>query len=642
MRSSMDKTNTAALAEPGKKGVVRFEAIIPLALVIGFFAIYFTLFFDMHVRHGLEYAATKVNGAEVNIGKLDTSVWKASVVVGDIAMTNPANPSRNRVEIGAVNFRMLWDALLRGKVVINEASITGMQIDTPRKSPGRVLPVKVNEDSESMGEKVLGRMKDELSGNVVGDLAAIAAGSDPKEKLASIGSDTQSSEYLGDMQKSLEEKNKQWQARMAAMPKAGEFTALQNRLTNVKLSNLQDIAQIQSSFKELESIRNDFNLKSKTVTESGNVLNGETGEFRASLSGLDKIVKEDVSMLQAKMHLPSLDSRTLSRALFGMDVLGKMQQARGYMEKARSYMPAKKAKEKELVVHVREKGQDYSFGQPRSYPRFWLRRALISSPLVGGASDLSGEILDVTSNPGMVGRPMIATFKGSLPKNGISGIGVSLVIDHTTSEPSEHLLMEVKKYDVAGRSLVSSQNVALGFSRAEGYLKFAADLNEEYVDVHVNNQFTNVAFETGAESAVVREMMAASVAGLSSVNLNSRVTGTWSKLDWQFSSNLADALVQGMQRYLQGKIDDNRARIEGLMNENIKDQRARLYARQSEIESGFKAGLNERQTQIDKLRAELDGARNKLEARKNELLGGQQQKLKQGTDKALDNLRKMF
>ena len=94
-----------------------------------------------------------------------------------------------------------------------------------------------------------------------------------------------------------------------------------------------------------------------------------------------------------------------------------------------------------------------------------------------------------------------------------------------------------------------------------------------------------------------------------------------------------------MHVLIQGGLH-SQARIEAQGNEKIDAKRKQLCARQGEIESALKSGLTE--AQIDKLRAELDGARSKLEARKNALLGAQQQKLKQGGDKALENLRKMF
>jgi len=641
----MTKSVDNAVQKPPKKqGPIRFEAIIPLAIVAGLVVLYFSLFFDTHLRRGLEYAGTKVNGAEVNIGMLDTSVWNASLAIKQIELTNPELPDRNRLQIGVVNFRMIWDALLRGKVVIDEASVIDVQIDTPRKNPGYVLPPEPVKEGEGFSDKLLAQVKDEFSGNVLGDLAAIAAGADPSEQLASMGIDLRSSEYIADWQKSLDEKNQQWQSRLAALPKGEDFSSLQKRLGSVKLDDLKDVTQIQASLKELESIRNDFDAKAKSVSETGSALTGDLGILKGSVTGLDKIVKEDIRSLQARMHLPSLDTATLSRALFGMDVLGKMQQARGYMDQARSYMPPKSDKKQEvkLPAHERSKGKNYVFGQPNGYPRFWLRKAMINSRLSGGASDLAGKIENVTSNPAMIGYPMVATINGSFPQQGITGINAELVVDHTTSSPAERLKMEVGQYAVAGRSLVNSPNVALGFSRAEGSVKFVAELRDDNVDVRLDNRFKNVTIETSAKSDVVREMINASVAGLNTVNLDARVTGTWSKLDWQLTTNIASALESGMRHYLQAKMEAARARIESMVNGKIADQRKRLTARQGEIESSLKSALAERQAQVDKVRAELDAARSKLEDREKALVGAQQQKLKQGSDKLLNDLRKRF
>ncbi|MBI5429838.1 MAG: TIGR03545 family protein [Nitrosomonadales bacterium] len=640
MTNSVDKAASAAQPAPKKQGPIRFEAIIPLAIIAALVALYFMLFFDAHLRRGLEYVATQANGAEVNIGKLDTSVWKASVVVGEIEMTNPELPARNRLQVGTVTFRMLWDALLRGKILIDEASIVDVQVDTLRKKAGRVLPVEKPREGEGFSDKVLAQLQEEFSGNVLGDLAAIAAGADPGKQLASMGVDLKSGAYLDGLQKSLEEKKQQWQSRMAAMPGTEDFSALQRRLASVKLDNLQDVAQLQASLRELDAIRSDFEAKTKTLREAGAALTGDLDAFKGSYSELDKIVKEDVRSMQAQMHLPALDVRTLSRALFGMDVLGKMQQARGYMDQARSYMPEKSEKKQAVAAPERRRGRNYAFGKPNSYPRFWLRKALISSRLSG--SDLSGQILDASTDPSMTGRPLVATIKGNFPQQGISGIKAELVIDHTTSVPVERMVMEVGRYGVAGRALVNSPNVGLGFSKAEGAVKFTAELREDNVDVRLNNRFTKVSLETRAQSEVVREMINASVIGLDTVNLDAHVTGTWARLDWQLSTNLAAELERGMRRYLQGKMDEARARIETMVNGRIAGQRKQLQARQGEIEASLKSALAERQAQIDKVRAELDGARNKLEERKKALLGAQQQKLKQGTDKLLDNLRKKF
>ena len=639
MKSSSD--NSAATSPPAKRpGPVRLGAIVPLLIVSALIALYFKLFFDIHLRHGLEYAATQANGAEVDIGRLDTSFWKASMVIGDIAMTDPAMPARNRLQIGSINFSMLWDGLLRGKVVINEASINDIQLDTPRSHPGQLVPVKPEEKGPGAGAAVLAKMQDEFSGNVLGDLAAVATGADPRTQLSSIGGDLKSSTKIAELQHTLDQKNQQWQDRLKQLPTGQDVSALQKRLAGIK-PDLQDITQVQSSLKELESLRSDIDTKVKSVRETGALFGQDMDEFRRSYSELDGLVRDDVRDLQAKLHLPSLDAKTLSRSLFGMDVLGRIQQARGYMDEVRSYMPARGAKKTAPPVQQRSKGHDYAFGRPDSYPLFWLRKALISTRSQGGG-DLSGEIRDVSSDPAMTGRPMVATIKGNFPQQDISGVSADLVIDHTGAVPVERLQLKVGSYGVAGRTLASSPNIELGIASARGSADVSAELSGDQVDVRMGSRFTGVAFTSRAQSNVVREMVAASIAGLDQVSLDAHVTGTWSSLDWQISTSLADALERGMRRYLQGKMDDARAQIEAMVQGRLADQRKQLNTRLVQVESGIKSMLAERQAQVDKLQADANAVRNRFEERRKSLLDAQQQKLKQGTDKLMDDLRRKF
>ncbi len=622
-----------------RQGPIRVEAVVPLLIVVGATVLYFSLFFDSHLRRGLEYGATQANGAEVNIGRLQTSVFKASMLIGDVQMTDPLQPQRNRVQIGEMRFGMLWDALLRGKVVIEEAVIEDVQIDTPRKRAGRVLPPPPPQSGPSASDKMLATLKEEFSGNVVGDLAAIAAGANPSEQLQQITGELKSDAYMDALQRSMDETEQQWKTRMAALPRGEDFGALRTRLGDVKVNDVKDVAQLQAAVKELQAIRDEFEAKGKTIGEAGTVLAGDLKGLQSSFAGIDDVVREDVRGLQARMKLPTLDASNLSRALFGMDVLGKLQQARGYMEQAREYLPAKSAEQAKPAPRNIHKGRDYAFGHPRGYPAFWLRRALVTSRLPG-EKGLSGEIRDVATDQALVGRPMIATLKGDFPQQEVAGVKAELVIDHTQSEPVERVQLSVARYGVAGRSLVDSPSVKLGFAKAAASAAFTAELRGERVDIQAGNRFHDVAFETTAQSPVVRGMMDASLAGLRTVSMDARVRGTWGDLDMSLSTNLGDALARGMKRYLQEKMDEARKRIQAQVDSRIAAQRQKLMARRAELESRLKSVLADKQAQVDKLRADLDAARRDLEQRKNAATDAQKQKLKQDANQLLDKWRR--
>ena len=625
-------------AKPVKKqGPIRFEAIVPLAIVVGLIVAYFSLFFDTHLRRGLEYAATQGNGAEVDIATVKTSVFDASVQIAGVQMTDPAQPMQNRVEIGQVRFRMLWDALLRGKVMIDEAVIEDVQVATVRQRAGYVLPPEPEDDGPSATDKMLDQMKQEFSGNAVGDLAAIAAGADPSGQLKVAGSDLKSGAFLDELKKSQDEMEQQWRERIAALPKNEDFNALRTRLSKVQTKDFKDVTQVQASVKELQAIRDEFDAMSKPVGEAGGKLGGDMGKLRTSFTDLEKVMREDVQGLQSRLKLPSLDAATLSRALFGMDVLGKLQQGKGYMEQARQYMPAKGAKK--VAPKQIHKGHDYAFGRPKAYPAFWLRRAAVTSTLPGGKG-LSGEILDVASDQALTGKPMQALLKGNFPQQGINGVKAELLVDHRNKVPLERLRFEVGSYALAGRTLVDSDSVKLAFSKADVASGVSGELRGDKVDLRMSSRFGAAAFETSAKTAVVREMMTASLSGLDAVTMDARVSGTWSDLDWRLSSNLGDAMVKGMGRYLQAKMDEAKKRIQAMVDAQIGEQRQRLQARQKEIESQLKDALAKPQAQVDKLRGELDAARKDLDKRKNAVVDTQKQKLNQEAGKLLDKFRR--
>src|SRR6185437_5670974 len=114
---------SAGTNEPPPKGPIRTGAVFPvlMAFVIAF--VFFHFFFDWSLKRGLEWTATHVYGAEVDVGSVKTSFLDGSILVRNIQVTDKQSPSLDFVRIGEVHFGFLWDALLRVKFVIDDAGI---------------------------------------------------------------------------------------------------------------------------------------------------------------------------------------------------------------------------------------------------------------------------------------------------------------------------------------------------------------------------------------------------------------------------------------------------------------------------------------------------------------------------------------
>lgn len=645
-----NSTADSAQKKPRRQGPIRTEAVLPFALLALLTWAYFFFFFDAHLRRALEYGGTRAVGAEVNVGAVESSVWRASLSVRDIQITDAATPARNLVRIGELRWQMLWDALLRGKVVIDEAAIDGIQLGSPRARPGYVVPVAPAEPSAGPGyaDTVLDNVQKEFSANVFGDLAALAQGADPGAQLSQITGQLQSQARLAELQAELGQKTTAWEQRIAALPGKDTAAALGERLRRVKRDNFKDVKELQSSVKELEAIRDEFDVQAAAVRDAGAALGSETRAVRTAYAEIDRLVQEDIRALKTRFRIPSLDARSLSNVLFGPELYAKVTDARRYMETARAYMPPKRSAEekaaRELRAPERGAGRNYAFGRPNTYPLFWLKQAQISSRSSSGdyAADLTGQITNVTSDPVIIGKPLVATITGHFPQQGWYDTRTELVIDHTTATPLERLSFTIGRYALTDYALVSSEAAKLGFAKAAGRSEFNAELRGQQVDIRLDNTFSGVEFAVAGSSDTMRKILTSAVAGADQVKVDARVSGSWSDIKWTLRTNLADLLEQGFRRHVQAKIEAAQARVQAQVNERIAAERRKFSDQLAAAEGSVRDRISARQAELDRLRADLDKAKADLEARKKALANEQEQKLKQESGKLLDSLKKKF
>jgi uncharacterized protein (TIGR03546 family) len=81
---------------------------------------------------------TKANGAEVDLERLDLAVLSGRVTAKGLQVTDPENPTNNRIAVGQLTAdASLWD-LSRGKLSMDDVVLATVQFDQPRAAAGAV------------------------------------------------------------------------------------------------------------------------------------------------------------------------------------------------------------------------------------------------------------------------------------------------------------------------------------------------------------------------------------------------------------------------------------------------------------------------------------------------------------------------
>ncbi len=583
-----DKAAPAAPKKAKAKGPIRTGAVVPALVFTLLVGCYFKLFFDGNLRRLIEYVGTQVNGAEVNVGYLNTSFIRANFEMGNIEVTDKNKPERNLVEVGAVKFKMLWDALLRAKIVIDEASIVNIQALTPRKHKGYVVPPSPPATGKSALEKaqdqVLAQTQKQYNQNFLGDVAGILGGTDPKEQLKNLQGELKSDVRIKELEKELNEKKIKWEKQIKALPQAQELKQYEARVKALKF-DVNKPAELAKNLQEADKIIKEADSKLKLVESTAKDVNGDINNYTQAFKDLEKMIQEDVADLQKRFKLPSLDAKEFSRQLFMGMIESKLVSVQKYITLARKYMPPKKteaqklADQKEAVVPPRRgEGRNYRFPITTGYPLFWLKHAGISSELGTSemSGDIKGEVLDLTTDQAFIKKPTKINLAGNFPTQNISGVDAKITLDHVTDQAKDGMVLTVAKFPTGEYKLSNSDDVRLGINQSFGSSHMVAALVNDEITLDIKNTFNDVKYDIEAKNKQVKEIIAAILKDIPAITLNAVVRGSFSNFNVNINSNLGEELAKGFQKQLQAKIAEAQAALRAMVDQRIGKERDKL------------------------------------------------------------------
>ncbi|MDH5711714.1 MAG: AsmA family protein, partial [Gammaproteobacteria bacterium] len=122
---------------------IRWGGLITFIVIAGIMAA-IALFSGAVLKPVLEDKFSEMNGARVDIDAINIGYSPFSLEIKNIQIADPAQPMINTAQIDQVKFELSFGRLLMGQMVIDDASIRGIRVETPRKTSG-LISKKVEE-----------------------------------------------------------------------------------------------------------------------------------------------------------------------------------------------------------------------------------------------------------------------------------------------------------------------------------------------------------------------------------------------------------------------------------------------------------------------------------------------------------------
>lgn len=623
---------------PFRTGLVTFLAVFTLAWVL-----YCKFFFDIHVKSVLEWAATKGNGAEVNIADLKSSFWNLSLKINKVQVTNAQIPTQNLVEFDDLIFKMKMDALLRGKILIDDASLLGLRFSSLRDKPGRVLPVKPpTEDSNQPSPMMIAVMKqkdqwvkDELEKSILSDVVELLQSDDFKQALDDAMKELKSEQKISELLTLWPEKRKVWETKVANLKKNEKVQNLYNEARAIKPGKEPTV--ILEQVKQVKEIRKKAKAEYELYKSEYKELSTDVNFFKNEVNSIPAIVKQDIEAIKQKMKVPVLDAKKSGQEIFQRLIYQYTGPYVPYVEKARPYWEASKnAKSERPQPKARGEGINVLFPITKGYPTFWLKNLSISSDTkkVVDASNtyaLQGTLSNVTTHPKVVDKPIELKLSGDLISQEILGIKSLFSLDLRDILKMQ-ASVDVGSMPLKEFSLAKSSKVQMGLNQAKAKMNLAMLFSQGEIDFKTRIDLMQNVWDIKTQKEQVTTSLQNILKSMDSFYVLASLKGQWNKAAMDVDTDFMDRFLSGIKLEVERKISEIKNKVELQIKEKISSKQTELMGKLSSDEKEVLAPLLAMDGSQENLLKSFDQIEEELENKAKE-------KGKEKFNKELDKLK---
>lgn len=404
IRSDLTKGDVKKLKEIVKwvkknhKGPVNFIPIAVVGAIVAAAIIFFTVYANPLLERLLENSLESIFEAKSDVDNFRLSLIRFRISLSAVTVANRDSPMTNLFQMGRTEIRLKPDAVLRGKVYIEEIRADTIRFGTQRTVSG-ALPGKPPREREERPKTDAPPLIDLKNFDVMALLnQEYDKLNSPKMYDEAINAYNEAVSRWKNQVESTKEKVEQ--VRTASAP-----------VLNINVNSLRDAETITST---IQSVNNLVTAVQSTTDEAANIVNGIQNDISAALQleqNARNALISDINHLKSYVDLGS-GSAFAALEPFIRDVLSdKAEQYLDYgiialnaLEKLKALADAQpknqKPKKEPKVVF---KGRDVIFPSI-AYPKFFL--GILASDFTLDAWNWAFDLRDVSSNPDLTGKPV--------------------------------------------------------------------------------------------------------------------------------------------------------------------------------------------------------------------------------------------
>ncbi|MDH5784841.1 MAG: TIGR03545 family protein [Chromatiales bacterium] len=551
----------------------RWQGLVAFVVITTGGAALWLLLADTLVKMSVESVGTTLAGAEVNLSSADLSLDPLAVRFTRLQVTDPNAPAQNAVEIAQATASIETWPLLMGQLIINDLSITGLQLNTPRSHPGRVAARSEESSADKEEPSMLQKAQAEL----------------PPVKEVLGGEQLLVTSRAEALRAGYTEEQARVDKAIAALPNETTRQQLQQRYQRAAAAKPKNLEEFNTQKRELEQVQKEIRAIQSSLEQGRDQIAQSRKKLQVQLDALKSAPGEDVRRLSAKYALSPEGGLNITRLLFGdkagsmaADVLYWYHQIAPYMQQSNA---ADEAAEKRPE---RAQGRYIRFPSNDPLPDFLLRKAQIQASLPFGT--IEGRLADLTHQPAIIGRPTTLSAAGAALTSA-RGFKLDASFDHINpDQPKDRAALSLKGLKFEQLTLSDKAEFPLTLAKATSDINATLTLQGKVLKANFDGQFNGTRFDTVPGEGLAGEI-ATALASVDQFGIKAEISGTLDEPKVKFSSDLDKQLSAQLNQRLKAKQAEFEQALRSELTKKIagpqqegEQQQAQLQTKQKELE----------------------------------------------------------
>lgn len=635
-----------------QKGGIKIVPLLAVIILIAAIGIVVTLFKNVVFEKALTSSMQKIFGAKTEVSSVDLQIFGASLEINDLQQANKDSPMKNLFQIDNIKMDFNLTELLRGKFCAENMVVSGVALDTERKTSGEI-PIVHKTKEEKKTESQIQKKTDELKENASKKLQEMFENYNPETVLANIQNELKSPQVAATIAKDVQSSVEKWKETPVQMQKdVTDFTKSVEAVTKTHWGGIDNLTKLKEALETVNAAITKGNTLKSSIESTTNSIKADTKKVQEYSSQIETAVKSDMALVDSKitemknLFSPSGLQNIMNEAIESMlySVLGKYYPyvnkvkdaamsikssgtGKSIAKKSDSTEKKEKKQKKQTVTKARLPGRTIYYKQ-NTVPKFLIQNVEASGYEYGTENLLfKGVASEISSDQDVRGKPITvqADFK-VLGKNN----SASAIID--AREDSSASLVTLS-YVGGGYPIAADAQVFKLNSTSDINAKLSAEKDGSFIiggslDMNIS-EMTGMTFEP----AKVCQLYQKALADVKKLSVGFNVGYDVSNgmiVSIQNPEKLAGQLVNPIVNVLQGELNsiasDTKSKVTAILSEKTNGATDKI------------AEFTNIQKSIDASKSKMEDMNKQLELKKKELSKRIEELTKQATSKAVEKV----